>query len=60
MDTIASCAFGMDAQSFGDRETESEFVKHAKNMFRFSKWELFRIMFIMLVPLMDKLCKLLK
>ncbi len=32
MDTIASCAFGIDAQSFTD--TESPFVAHAKNLFR--------------------------
>ena len=33
MDTIASCAFGVDAQSFTN--TESQFVKNAKAVFRY-------------------------
>ena len=32
MDTIASCAFGVDSQSLGSKE-ESMFVKHAKKLF---------------------------
>ena len=32
MDSIASCAFGVDAESFGARE--SKFVKSAKDIFR--------------------------
>ncbi len=31
MDTIASCAFGVDADSFGDQDTV--FVQHAKSTF---------------------------
>ena len=32
MDAIASCAFGVDAESFGAEE--SKFVKSAKDIFR--------------------------
>ena len=32
MDTIASCAFGMDAQSFTNKE--SRFVQNARSIFR--------------------------
>ena len=32
MDTIASCAFGMDAESFTN--TESKFVQNARSVFR--------------------------
>ena len=32
MDSIASCAFGVDAESFGAKE--SKFVKSAKDIFR--------------------------
>ena len=37
MDSIASCAFGMDAQSFTN--PKSEFVKMAKNIFTRSKFD---------------------
>ena len=32
LDTIASCAFGVNAKSFTDKE--SKFVDHAKDIFR--------------------------
>ena len=37
MDTIASCAFGVDAQSF--QTQDSQFVKYANNFFKFNATE---------------------
>ena len=42
METIASCAFGVDAQSFSD--SQSQFVKHAKSMFDQTLGDLIKIM----------------
>ena len=35
MDALASCAFGVDSGSFTNRDTDSDFVKHAKIIFNF-------------------------
>ena len=35
MDALASCAFGVDSESFTNRNQDSEFVKHAKIIFNF-------------------------
>ncbi len=59
MDTIASCAFGMDAHSF-DKEHESDFVKYAKNTSRFSNFEFVKFLCAMVIPLMSTLYKIFK
>ncbi len=49
MDTIASCAFGVDARSFSEEE-ETEFVLNAKNVFRLSAVEMVKFMALALLP----------
>ncbi len=49
MDTIASCAFGVDARSFSEEE-ETEFVLNAKNVFRLSPVEMVKFMALALLP----------
>ena len=46
MDTIASCAFGVDVQSF--KNPDSPFVKHAKSVFKrnFSEFVKFMVLFM--------------
>ena len=46
MDTIASCAFGVDAQSFSNEN--SPFVKYAKNIFTQDIWDGLKIMIVFL------------
>ena len=52
MDTIASCAFGVDAQSFQNQN--SPFVKHANGFFKFSATEAFKF-FVGILPFGAKL-----
>ena len=47
MDTIASCAFGVDAQSFED--SNSKFVQYAANIFKRSKADALKIL-LALIP----------
>ena len=47
MDTIASCAFGVDAQSFQSKD--SQFVKHANNFFKFNAAEALKF-FVGILP----------
>ena len=42
MDTIASCAFGVDAQAF--RNDKSKFVEYAANLFKSSKKDVFKVL----------------
>ena len=48
MDTIASCAFGVDAQSFTN--DKSLFVKYAKNIFHQDISQALKFMFCLLLP----------
>ena len=57
MDTIATCAFGVDAQSFSNED--SQFVKMAKAVFRRTTWENLTIPF-MFIPGYLKLMQALK
>ena len=57
MDTIASCVFGVDAQSFTDKE--SQFVENAKRVFRRS-WAENIMLALFLVPGVVRLKSLLK
>ncbi len=59
MDTIASCAFGVDARSFSD-EGETEFAGKAKNMFRFTPAEFVKFLALSLSPAMVAIFKMLK
>jgi len=52
MDTIASCAFGVDAESFDN--ADSLFVKNAAQIFTFSLLDGLRILGVHLIPGMDK------
>ena len=52
MDAIASCAFGVDAESFENKN--SLFVQNAANIFRFSLIDGLRIMAVHLIPGFDK------
>ena len=47
MDTIASCAFGVDAQCFQSKD--SQFVKHANNFFKFKAPEALKF-FVGILP----------
>ncbi len=58
MDTIASCAFGVDAKSFD--VAESDFVHHAKNVFRFKPKDILKVIFLVLVPGMGLIFKWLR
>ena len=42
MDSIASCAFGVDAKSFECKKTESPFVKNASSIFKRDITDIFR------------------
>ena len=46
MDSVASCAFGMDAQSFTN--PNSEFVNHGKNVFTRNKTDFLKFLTLML------------
>ena len=48
MDTIASCAFGVDAQSFSN--SDSKFVTYAKNLFQQDFGQVMKLMMCMFVP----------
>ena len=56
MDTLASCAFGVDGQSFEDKE--SVFVNNAARLFRNTKLDQFKFMGSMLIPGMGKMMRL--
>jgi len=45
MDTIASCVFGVDAQSFDN--PNSEFIKQAKKTFQFTIKDISKIFFLL-------------
>ena len=57
MDTIASCAFGVDSQSFTNQD--SLFVKHASALFTSTIKDMMKIVAVML-PFGSKICKLFK
>merc|ERR1712130_803880 len=56
LDTIASCAFGVDGQSFEDRE--SVFVNNASRIFQTTKMDQFKTFGAMLLPGMAKFLRL--
>ena len=56
MDTIVSCAFGVDGQSFEDKE--SVFVNNAARIFTNSGMDQFKIFGAMLIPGMAKVIRL--
>ena len=56
LDTIASCAFGVDGQSF--EEQESVFVNNASRIFQTTKMDQFKIFGSLLLPGMAKLLRL--
>ena len=56
LDTIASCAFGVDGQSFD--EQESVFVNNASRIFQTTKMDQFKIFGSLLLPGMAKLLRL--
>ena len=58
LDTLASCAFGVDGQSFEDEE-ESVFVKNASRIFQNNKMDQFKLFGAMLIPGMAKMIRLL-
>ena len=53
MDTIASCAFGVDAQSFST--SDSKFVTYAKNIFQQDFGQMMKLMTCMFVPFGKKI-----
>eukprot|EP00092_Neocalanus_flemingeri_P027017 GFUD01029298.1.p1 GENE.GFUD01029298.1~~GFUD01029298.1.p1 ORF type:complete len:533 (-),score=113.68 GFUD01029298.1:42-1544(-) len=53
MDAIASCAFGVDAESFGNKD--SPFVENAAKIFTFSLIDGLRIIALHLIPGLDKI-----
>ena len=55
LDTLASCAFGVDGQSFEDKE--SVFVNNASRIFQTSKMDQFKIFGAMLIPGMAKMIR---
>ena len=57
LDTLASCAFGVDGQSFEDKE--SVFVNNASRIFQNSKMDQFKIFGAMLIPGMAKMMRVL-
>jgi len=56
LDTLASCAFGVDGQSFEDKE--SVFVNNAARIFTNSTMDQFKIFGAMLIPGMAKVMRL--
>jgi len=56
LDTLASCAFGVDGQSFEDKE--SVFVNNAASIFTTSKLDQFKIFGSMMIPGMAKMMRL--
>ena len=56
LDTLASCAFGVDGQSFEDKE--SVFVNNAARIFQNSKMDQFKIFGAMLLPGMATVMRL--
>ena len=56
LDTLASCAFGVDGQSFED--SESVFVKNASRIFQTTKMDQFKFFGAMIIPGMAKLIRL--
>lgn len=58
MDTIATCAFGVDSGSFMAKE-ESDFVKNAKAVFTRTAKDQFKL-FCSLIPGLNFICKALK
>jgi len=56
MDTIASCAFGVDAESFDNKD--SQFVKNAAKIFSFTLLDGLRIIGVNLIPGLDKIYEL--
>ena len=53
MDTIASCAFGVDSQSFTNEN--SKFVKYAKNVFEQDITQAIKLMIALFLPYGKKL-----
>ena len=58
MDTIASCAFGVDAESFGNKK--SLFVEHAANIFKFGLMDGLKIIGLHIIPGLDKIYEICK
>ncbi len=58
MDTIASCAFGVDAKSFD--VVQSDFVSNAKNVFKFNAQDVLKILGLILIPGMARIFKWIK
>jgi len=56
MDTIASCAFGVDAESFDNKD--SQFVRNAAKIFTFTLLDGLRIIGVSLIPGVDKVYEL--
>merc|ERR550517_548613 len=56
LDTLASCAFGVDGQSFEDKE--SVFVNNAARIFTNTKMDQFKIFGAMMLPGMAKFIRL--
>jgi cytochrome P450 len=50
MDSIASCAFGMDAHAFEATADGSEFVANARSIFRHSRTDSFKMMLCSMPP----------
>lgn len=56
MDNVASCAFGIDVESFTDKD--SDFIRVAKKIFEPSFTNMIKFLIAFMVPFLSKILKI--